>query len=83
MTDAHDRRTLMCILDVFYSPPALAEGYRYSPSGRYACPPEGPLEAYVAAIKALPLQAEPEVRTEPLKPLKPLKSPRCAQHVGC
>ncbi|GLI63290.1 hypothetical protein VaNZ11_006196 [Volvox africanus] len=61
VTDAHDRRTLMSILDIFYCPSALQEGYAFSPSGRYYAPPEGLVDSYLAYIRGLPIQAEPEV----------------------
>ncbi|KAG2430891.1 hypothetical protein HXX76_009864 [Chlamydomonas incerta] len=61
VTDAHDRRTLMSILDIFYTPAALTEGYAFSPSGRYYAPPEGHAESYLAYIRGLPILADPEV----------------------
>ncbi|GFR44543.1 hypothetical protein Agub_g5814 [Astrephomene gubernaculifera] len=61
VTDAHDRRTLMSILDIFYCAGALQEGYAFSPSGRYYAPPEGPVESYLAYIRGLPILADPEV----------------------
>lgn len=62
MTDAHDRRTLSSILEVFYCEAAVTDdSYRYSPSGTYCAPPEGEHDAYLAYIKALPITAEPEV----------------------
>ncbi|EFJ50020.1 dynein heavy chain 6 [Volvox carteri f. nagariensis] len=61
VTDAHDRRTLMSILDIFYCPAALQDGYSFSPSGRYYAPPEGLVDAYLSYIRGLPIQAEPEV----------------------
>ena len=61
VTDAHDRRTLMSILDIFYTPAALGEGYAFSPSGRYYAPPEGHAESYLGYIRGLPILADPEV----------------------
>ncbi|KAL6759980.1 dynein heavy chain 6 [Haematococcus lacustris] len=62
VTDAHDRRTLMSILDLFYCEPAVYDhSYRYSPSGKYYAPNLSEQEDYVAFIKTLPITAEPEV----------------------
>lgn len=62
VTDAHDRRTLMCILDVFYCEAAvLDDDYRYSPSGLYYAPPDGRYDSYISYVKGLPISAEPEV----------------------
>ena len=40
MTDDWDRRTLVCILNKFYTPEVLSvDKYKYSDSGVYFCPP--------------------------------------------
>ena len=42
VTDDWDRRTLVCILNKFYTPEVLSvEKYKYSDSGVYFCPPVG------------------------------------------
>lgn len=61
VTDAHDRRTLMSILDVFYCPAILQDGYSFSPSGVYFAPPTGSMDSYVSYIRQLPILADPEV----------------------
>ncbi|KAK9829119.1 hypothetical protein WJX72_004004 [[Myrmecia] bisecta] len=61
VTDAHDRRTILSILSVFYTPEVFSPGYRFSPSGLYYAPPEGPYSSYLDYIRALPINAEPEV----------------------
>ncbi|KAG1667277.1 hypothetical protein FOA52_012566 [Chlamydomonas sp. UWO 241] len=62
VTDAHDRRTLMSILQVFYCDPAVSSNaYRYSPSGLYFAPPDGTYDSYLAYVRSLPISAEPEV----------------------
>ncbi|MEW5317509.1 MAG: hypothetical protein WDW38_008798 [Sanguina aurantia] len=61
VTDAHDRRTLMSILNVFYTDAITDDSYSFSPSGLYKAPHEGEYDSYLAAIKALPIAAEPEV----------------------
>ncbi|BBM97612.1 dynein axonemal heavy chain [Marchantia polymorpha subsp. ruderalis] len=60
VTDAHDRRTLMSILHVFYCPSILDDDYRFSPSGTYYAPPDGKFQDYIDFIKEFPLQAKPE-----------------------
>lgn len=61
VTDAHDRRTLMSILNVFYTDAIVDDSYSFSPSGLYKAPHDGEYDSYLAAIKALPIAAEPEV----------------------
>lgn len=61
VTDVHDRRTLMSILDVFYVDSMLEDGYKFSPSGLYCAPPEGSHEDTVLFIRNLPVIAAPEV----------------------
>lgn len=65
VTDAYDRRTLLCLLETVYDTAILQEGHALAPGG--ACntsvcaPPEGPLEAYVDCICALPAATPPEM----------------------
>lgn len=62
VTDAHDRRTLMSILEMFYNEEVFHDAYKFSPSCSYYAPHEGPHESYVSFIKTLPGTAAPEVR---------------------
>ena len=42
VTDDWDHRTLVCILNKFYTPEVLSvDKYKYSDSGVYFCPPVG------------------------------------------
>ncbi|XP_077865268.1 dynein axonemal heavy chain 12 [Saccoglossus kowalevskii] len=62
VTDDRDRRTLLTILDDFYTPAVVNQPkYKFSPSGVYYSPPKGSYEDYVEFIKALPLMQKPEV----------------------
>ena len=47
VTDSHDRRTLMSILDVVYTASAFDDDYRYSPSGLYFAPPDTEYDGWV------------------------------------
>ena len=60
VTDAHDRVTIMSILDIFFIDDILEDGYTFSTSGIYYAPEDGPHEAYTEYIKQLPLNAAPE-----------------------
>jgi len=61
VTDAHDRRTLMSILAVFYTDATLDDDYKFSPSGLYYAPPDGSHEEQMMFIRNLPITAAPEV----------------------
>jgi dynein heavy chain len=62
VTDDWDRRTLVCILNKFYTPEVLSvEKYKYSDSGVYFCPPVGDYESYLTYINTLPITPDPEV----------------------
>lgn len=61
VTDAHDRRTLMSILNIFYNEAVFDDDYRFSPSGLYYAPPEGTHSSYIDYIRGLPLAAQPEI----------------------
>jgi dynein heavy chain, axonemal len=50
----------LIIID-FYNANALDESYKYSESGTYYCPPDGPFDDYKNFIKELPLNDKPEV----------------------
>lgn len=60
MTDAHDRKTLLSILSVLYTPRILDDDYKFSPSGIYYAPPDCQYHEYVDFIRDFPLIAKPE-----------------------
>jgi dynein heavy chain len=65
VTDAHDRRTLASLLEIFYNESIFEEGYAFSPAlgcEQYCAPSEGPIENYITFIRGLPAAAPPEVR---------------------
>lgn len=51
----------MSILDRYYSPEVLNEGYTFSPSGTYLPPSDGALEHYNEYLRQLPMAEAPEV----------------------
>lgn len=51
VTDPMDRRSINIILSDFYCADVLKDGYKYSESGKYVVPPDGPLSSYVDYIK--------------------------------
>ena len=61
VTDAHDRRTLMCLLSLIYSPKILEEGYKFSSSDIYSPPSDGSYEDFTDHIRQFPLIATPQV----------------------
>jgi len=61
VTDDKDRRTLLCILNRFYSPEFLELEHNISPSGVFKCPEDGTRNDYIEFIDSLPLVATPEV----------------------
>jgi dynein heavy chain len=61
VTDERDRRTLMSLLSIFYTPEILDDDYKLSSSGEYIAPPKGSYEGYLQYIKSLPLIQTPEV----------------------
>jgi dynein heavy chain, axonemal len=61
VTDAKDRRTINAIITDFYTPEILDDAYRFSRSGKFYVPPEGPLTDYFDFIKTLPFEANPEL----------------------
>ena len=46
---------------MFCSPDTLKDEYRYSPSGIYYAPADGPIEVYRDYVDTFPLNADPEV----------------------
>ncbi|XP_072257291.1 dynein axonemal heavy chain 3-like [Pyxicephalus adspersus] len=62
VTDEHDRRLLLSLLDTFLCEAVITEdNYAFSPSGKYFAPKDGTHDTYMEYIKSLPLNAEPEV----------------------
>lgn len=61
VTDAHDRRTLMCLLNVIYAPRILEDSFKFSTSNTYLAPPDGVYHDFINHIKQFPLIAAPEV----------------------
>lgn len=64
VTDEHDRRLLLSLLDTFLCEAVITEdNYAFSPSGKYFAPKNGTHDTYMEYIKSLPLNADPEVCT--------------------
>ena len=61
VTDDNDRACLMSTLARYCKPASLEDSYRYSPSGTYYAPPDGPIEVYREYIDQLPLLDDPEI----------------------
>ena len=61
VTDDLDRRCLLSILQNYCCPESLRDDYRFSPSGIYYAPPDGPIDVYRDYIDNMPLNADPEV----------------------
>ncbi|XP_067861511.1 dynein axonemal heavy chain 3-like [Heptranchias perlo] len=62
VTDDHDRRLLLSLLENFYCQSVIKDdGHKFSPSGIYFSPQKSSYESYLEYIKQLPLNADPEV----------------------
>ena len=61
VTDDWDRRCLMNVLSIYMVPETLKDGYNFSKSGTYYCPPVGSLSDLYAYFDKLPVTDEPEV----------------------
>ncbi|KUF99279.1 Cyclin-P3-1 [Phytophthora nicotianae] len=64
VTDDKDMRTIDVILEGFFNPQILEDGYKFSSSGSYyslTADPDDPLASYLSYIDDLPLNPEPEV----------------------
>ena len=61
VTDDKDRRCILNILQDFYTPAILQDGYKFSASGTYYAPKFGSLSTYVEYARSLPLMDAPEV----------------------
>jgi dynein heavy chain len=60
VTDGHDRKTLLSILSVLYTPNILDDDYKFSASGIYYAPSDCQYADYIEFIKELPTIAKPE-----------------------
>ena len=61
VTDAHDRHTLMTVLQTYYTPTMLEPGHALSPSGVYQSLDLPNHRAYLDYIGNLPIIASPDV----------------------
>jgi dynein heavy chain len=61
VTDGWDRRCIKSILGVYYKEEVLHDDYKFSPSGLYYAPPNGPVSTYSTYISGLPYQEDPSV----------------------
>lgn len=61
VTDANDLRCLNISLQKYYCVENLEDGYIYSDSGKYYCPPFGDMQSYKNYIDSLPMVEPPEV----------------------
>ena len=62
VTDDKDRRLIMTILNDYYIEKIFNDGYKFSPSGIYYCPPSSnDRNTYLDYIKTLPLNPQPEI----------------------
>ena len=61
MTDAHDRHTLITVLQTYYTPTMLEAGHALSPSGVYQSLDLPNHKAYLDYIASLPIIAAPDV----------------------
>jgi len=61
VTDDLDRRCLLTILEKYCQVDCLKEGYKFSLSGNYYAPSDGPVEKYRNYIEDLPMNDNPEI----------------------
>jgi dynein heavy chain len=61
VTDDWDRRLLNSILSIFVNPRVLDDSYRFSDSGTFYVPPDGPLASYKEYVDNLPISDPPEI----------------------
>ena len=61
VTDSWDQRCLRAVLQKYFNPQSIDDGYKYSPSGLYYAPDTKSLKDYVDYIEALPMNDNPEI----------------------
>ncbi|RKO99706.1 hypothetical protein CXG81DRAFT_14142 [Caulochytrium protostelioides] len=61
VTDDKDRRALMTLLELYYTPDVGDVNYRFSPDGEYGMPPITTVEGVVEHIRTLPAETTPAV----------------------
>merc|ERR1711966_172641 len=61
VTDDKDRVCLITMVNRFYKGEVMKAGFKFSPSGEFSMPEDGPYDSYVEHIESLPLVAKPEV----------------------
>jgi dynein heavy chain len=61
VTDDNDRRCLISVLEKYCQPDCLKDGYKYTPSGLYYAPNDGPIENFRDYIETLPINDSPEI----------------------
>ena len=61
VTDDNDRRCLISVLEKYCSVECLKDGYKYTPSGLYYAPSDGPIATYRDYIDTLPINDNPEI----------------------
>jgi dynein heavy chain, axonemal len=60
VTDSHDRHTIMVILEDFYNPSIVKDGYTFSESNFYYAPEHTDHDGYMEYIGQLPILSAPE-----------------------
>jgi len=61
VTDDWDRRTLLSILQDFYTPHVMSDSYHFTENPRYVSLPEQSHKMYLASIKDFPLNDSPDI----------------------
>ena len=61
VTDNKDERLIRAILNQYFTPQVMKEGYKFSPSGIYSMPPDLSVAGCLDYIEQLPLEDQPEV----------------------
>jgi dynein heavy chain len=61
VTDDWDRRTLLSILDDFYTPKVMSDSYQFTENPRYLSMPEQSLKMYLASIRDFPINDLPDI----------------------
>ncbi|OHT02341.1 Dynein heavy chain family protein [Tritrichomonas foetus] len=61
VTDDWDRRTLLSILDDFYTPKVMSDTYQFTENPRYLSLPEQSIKMYLASIRDFPINDSPDI----------------------